>query len=276
MQKTMNQFFDQIHNVPRVPEIVRTLITQFDDPRANFDDIAKNVEKEQIIALKVLRLVNSAHFGLSKKVGTVQDAIIMLGMHQLRMLVIASGIVTTMPKMDNFDLKNFWTTSFNTSTYSKWLAAEANTPSDLAFTAGLISGLGIILIRLAAPEKALKIDSQLNQEESRQSIELKEIGFTSEEICAELCRRWKFSPDLIDIVEHCGAPLNERDVNKSACVVHIGRYLSECRSTNSTIEAILKSFPFKVSEYLGFSEDFIANKLPEILALESGMDGLFE
>ena len=67
MQKTMNQFFDQIHNVPRVPEIVRTLITQFDDPRANFDDIAKNVEKEQIIALKVLRLVNSAHFGLSKK-----------------------------------------------------------------------------------------------------------------------------------------------------------------------------------------------------------------
>jgi HD-like signal output (HDOD) protein len=276
MQKTMNQFFDQIHNVPRVPEIVRTLITQFDNPRANFDDIAKNVEKEQIIALKVLRLVNSAHFGLSKKVGTVQDAVIMLGMHQLRMLVIASGIVSSMPKIDNFDIKNFWTNSFNTSTYSKWLAAETNTPADLAFTAGLISGLGAILIRLAAPNEAREIDRQLNQHETRQSIELKEIGFTSEEICAELCRRWKFSPELINIVEYCGTPLNGNEVNKSACVVHIGRYLSECRSSKLTIETILQSFPFKVSEYLGLSKHYIVEKLPEILALESGMDGLFE
>lgn len=276
MQKNMNQFFDQIYNVPRIPEIVRTLITQFDDPKTNFDDIAKNVEKEQIISLKVLRLVNSAHFGLSKKVGTIQDAVIMLGMHQLRILVIASGIVSSMPKLENFDIKQFWTNSFNTSAYSKWLAAETKNPPDIASTAGLISGLGTILIRLGSPDAAREIDQQLSPQSTRQAIELKTLGFTSEEICAELCRRWKFSPELIEIIEQCGDPLKAHEVNKSACVVHLARYLSECRSAKLADEDILHALPFEVADKLGLSQAFITEKLPVILALDSGMEGLSE
>ncbi|MDP3333153.1 MAG: HDOD domain-containing protein, partial [Methylococcaceae bacterium] len=114
MKVEMNQLFDKIHNLPQIPEVVRTLITQFNDPKTNFDDIAKNIEKEQVIALKVLRLVNSAHFGLSRKIGTIQEAVFMLGMNQLRTLVIASGLVGSIPKIEGVDFKSFWSNSFNT------------------------------------------------------------------------------------------------------------------------------------------------------------------
>ncbi len=67
MKLQIEQLFKQIHKVPQVPEVVRTLITQLNDPNTNVNDIAKNVEKEQVISLKVLKLVNSAHFGLPKK-----------------------------------------------------------------------------------------------------------------------------------------------------------------------------------------------------------------
>ena len=67
MKLQINQLFDQIHNIPQVPEVVRMLISQLNDPNTKFDDIAKNVEKEQVISLKILRLVNSAHFWSFKK-----------------------------------------------------------------------------------------------------------------------------------------------------------------------------------------------------------------
>ena len=51
----INKLFEQLHKVPQIPEVVRILINQLYDPDVNIKDIARNVEKEQVISLKVLR-----------------------------------------------------------------------------------------------------------------------------------------------------------------------------------------------------------------------------
>lgn len=274
MQTNMNKMFEQIHNVPRIPEVVRTLITQFNDPKIDFDAVAKNIEKEQMISLKVLRLVNSAHFGLSKKVGTIQEAVIMMGMNQLRTLVIASAMVGAVPKIENVNIKQFWGDSFRTATYAKWLAAESNTAPDLAFTAGLINGLGTILIHMGAPKIANEIAQHAQAGGNRVALERQCLGFTSEEVCAELCRRWHFSEELIEAVNQCADPLTHETFSRAACVVHLARYISKCQFENLSTEEILKDFPLAVAAKLGLTEQFITDKLPEILAIESGLDGL--
>jgi HD-like signal output (HDOD) protein len=277
MKVQINQLFDKIHSLPQIPEVVRILITQFNDPKTNFDDIAKNVEKEQVISLKVLRLVNSAHFGLSRKVGTIQEAVFMLGMNQLRTLVIASGLVSSIPKIDGLDIKRFWSNSFNTATYAKWLAAESQVAPDLVFTAGLISQLGNILIHMGASAAALEIDQHVKAGgHARPEIEQSRLGFTSEDVCAELCRRWHFSEDLIEAVAQCGNPLSTKEISKPACVVYLARYISECQQNNLAIEDILLAFPHNVAEQLGLSEQFIITNIPTILTLESGLDGLVD
>ncbi len=276
MHAKMNKMFEQIHNVPRIPEVVRTLITQFNDPKIDFDAIAKNVEKEQIISLKVLRLVNSAHFGLSKKIGSIQDAVLMLGMNQLRTLVVASGLVGAMPKIEHINIKQFWGDSFRTASYAKWLAAESQNAPDLAFTAGLINGLGTILIHMGAPEEADDIEKHVKSGHVRSEIEISRLGFTSEAVCAELCRRWHFSEDLINAVGECGAPLATDPPSQTACAVHVARFISKCKLENLLVEDMLKDFPFAVAEKLGLTEQFIIDKLPEILAIESGLDGLVD
>jgi HD-like signal output (HDOD) protein len=191
-------------------------------------------------------------------------------------LVIASGIVSVMPKLENFDIKQFWANSFNTATYSKWLAAETKTAPDLAFTGGLISGLGNILIRLGASEAALEVDRQLDQGLSRPAVERKLLGYTSEEVCAELCKRWKFSPELIATIAYSGDPLQAPETCKPACVVHLARYISEAHAANLSDEEVLQAFPFDVAEKLGLKTQFIIEKLPEIMALKSGMDNLVD
>jgi len=275
MKLKINKLFKQIHNVPQVPEVVRTLITQLNDPNANFSDIAKNIEKEQIISLKVLRLVNSAHFGLSKKIGSIDNAVAMLGMSKLKTLVIASGIVNAVPNIPNFDIKSFWADSFSTATYAKWLAEEAGLEnSDMVFTAGLINGLGTILLYLGDPKAANEIQQHVKAGENRYQYEQKRLGFSSLDVCVELCRRWHFSDELIDTINQSAKPLDTEETSLPACIVYIARYISESTSPEITEEDRLANFPVKEWQKIGFNVDEIEKKLSEIIALESGLEGL--
>jgi HD-like signal output (HDOD) protein len=276
MSEKMNKLFEQVHKVPQVPEVVRILISQFNDPDVEMKDIAANIVKEQMIALKVLRLVNSAYFGLPKKIATIEDAIVMLGMSRLRPLVIASGIVSTVPEIKNFDIKQFWVESFTTANYAKWLANEAQCDADIAFTAGLISGLGTILIQLGQPKVSAVIEAQIKEGHDRATIEKMNLGFTSQEVSAELCRRWKFSNDLVIPIKQSGIPLDFEPPSKIACALFIARYLGRCQQQNMTEDDILQSMPKETMVVLGLSEDFFQQKLTEILALDSGLDGLLD
>jgi HD-like signal output (HDOD) protein len=275
MKLTIEKLFDQIHKVPQVPDVVRTLITQLNDSNSRYDDIAKNVEKEQVISMKVLRLVNSAHFGLSKKVGSIDDALVMLGMSQLKTLVIASGIVSSMPDIPNFNIKDFWSDSFRTATSAKWLAEQCKLENvDMIFTAGLISGLGNMLIHLGDPKVGNEIDQHVKAGEFRPDFERKRLGFTSQEACAELCRRWHFAEDLVDTVAKEGEPLSFDEVSLPACAVFIARHVSESVHSNLNEEEKLAAFPVDVWKKLGLQEQTISANISTMLTLESKLDGL--
>lgn len=276
MPAQMNQLFDNIHKLPQVPEVVRAIINQLNDPHAEMLDIAKNVEKEQVISLRILRLVNSAHFGLSRKIASIEEATVMLGMNQLKTLVVASGIVSAIPKIENFDIKKFWNNCFRSAAYAKWLAEHnPEQSSDIAYTAGLIGNLGKLIIRMGLPSEANEIDQHAKAGHLlRSEIERTRIGFTNQDVCAELCRRWKFAEELIAAIQQAGEPLVYEQPSKYACTLHLAQFLSESIDNNKTPEEILTSFPFAVAENAGFSASFITNGLAEILSIESNLDGL--
>lgn len=270
----ITKLFEQVHKVPQIPEIVQTLISQLNDPNIDMKEVAKNVEKEQVISLKVLRLVNSASFGLRNKIASIDDAVVMLGMSRLRSLVIASGIVSSVTEIENFDVRQFWLDSFATANYAKWLAKEVNCDAEIAFTTGLISGLGTILIYLGLPKKAIEIEQHLDEGHARPFVENMRLGFTSQDVCAELCRLWKFSDELVIPVSQCGEPLKEEPVSKIACLIFIARYLNQCKRENLSEEDILQMLPVDVVEQIAVPENFFTKKITEILALESELDGL--
>lgn len=273
----MNQLFNQIHKLPQVPEVVRCIINQLNNPNADMLDIAKNVEKEQVITLKILRLVNSAHFGLSRKVGSIHEAITMLGMNQLKTLVVASGIVSAVPQLENFDVKQSWRNSFRTAGYAKWFATEAGLAgADIAYTAGLMSNLGNILIHIGSPREANEIDQHVKNGNPRLEIEKRRLGYTSQAICAELCRRWKFADELIETIEHSAEPLLADLPNKLACTVFLAHSMSDYQDQGMDESQIIASLSGGVTDLLGLDEPLLTEKLPEVLATKSELEGLLE
>lgn len=274
MPLKLNKLFEQVHKVPQIPEVLRILINQLDNPDIDMKDIARNVEKEQIISIKALRLVNSASFGLEKKIASIEEAVVMLGMGQLKKLVISSAIVNSSPEIPNFDLKQFWLNSFCTASYAKWLATESQCDPAIAFTAGLISGLGTILIHLGQAKEAAEVELRIMEGHARPFVEKMRLGYTSQEVSAELCRLWKFSDDLIIPVSQCGEPLQSKPASKTACIIYIARHISTCKHEKMPEDEILQSIPLDIAEQGGLSEEFFKERLAEIVALESELEGL--
>lgn len=275
MPSQMNQLFDNIHKLPQIPEVVRTLIAQLSNPHAEMLDISKNVEKEQVIALKILRLVNSAHFGLSRKVASIDEATVLLGLGQLKTLVIASGIVSSVPQLENFDVRKFWNNCFRTSAYAKWIAEQANLSDDVAYTAGLLGNLGNILIHMSFPSKANEINQHAKAGHSSRSVfERTCLGFTNQDVCAELCRRWKFPDELIDAIQHSGEPLTFDQPSAIGCVLHLAQIISDAVENTKNQDEILDLLPMDVAEKIGLSQAFFSSRLSEVLAIESKLEGL--
>ena len=195
-------------------------------------------------------------------------------MGRLKTLVVASGIVSSVSKIENFDINQFWIESFSTATYAKWLANESQCNTDIAFTAGLLSGLGTILIHLGLEKESLEIDQQVGEGHPRAFVEKMRLGYTSQDVSAELCKLWKFSDDLIIPVTQCNEPLLAEPVSKIACTVFVARLISFYKIKQLTEDEILVLIPSEIVEQLALPEDFFKEKLAELLALESGLEGL--
>ncbi len=137
----VSELLQQTHKLPNVPDVVRELIQQLNNPKADYSVIAAKVIHDQTLSLKILRLVNSAHFGLSRKISSINEAIIMLGMAQLKTMVIASGFTGSVKEVEGLDLKQFWAESFQIAELAKWFAEKSNNVDpDTAFTIQVIEG----------------------------------------------------------------------------------------------------------------------------------------
>ena len=277
MTPEINQLFEQIDNVPQVPEIVRKLLSQVNDPDIDLASIAKNIEQEQVISMKILRAVNSSHYALPKKIGSINQALVILGITELKKLIIASGLINSIPDIPTLDIEDFWIDNFRTATYAKWIAEQAGIEySDMIFTAGLINSLGNILIHLADADAAEDIITLIEDGMSRPEAERKYLGFTNQEACAVLCRLWLFSEDLTDTVAKSGEPLRFEQISLPACAVFIARYISESNYSDKSEEEKLAEFPREEWSKLGLNKQDIAENMATILKLETGLEGLLD
>jgi len=277
MQPALERLFSHIDDIPRVPEVVKTLLDQVNDPDIDFKAVASNIEKEQVLAIKVLRNVNSAHFGLRKRVSSIQEALTILGMHEIRKLVIVTGLAETLPYLPNIDLNDFWQDSFRTASYAKWIAEQAQLGhSEMIFTAGLIYDLGTILIHLGEPDAASDITEAVYQGQDRLDSERQYLGFTSHEACAELCRQWQFPEELINTVEKSGEPMAYSQLSLSACAVHVARYVSQSTYSDEGEDVLLQTFPMQEWQKLGLDKNSILSSMATMSKLETGLDGLLD
>ncbi|WKE65032.1 HDOD domain-containing protein [Gallaecimonas kandeliae] len=224
-KKSLEQFFSRPQNLPQIPQVVKELIETFDDPDTDVRSVAKKIGMDAVITANTLKLANSARYGRSRQVATVNDAAVRLGLDVLRNMVLAAGLVDMYPSVPHFDLKGFWQQAFNVGELCRLLAGKAQCDSELGFTCGMLHNIGELIIHAAEPELAAELDSRVAAGEARAYAEHAVLGFTYAEVGAELANRWLF-PEVIQLaIRNQRVPLLAEPFSQYAALVYMAAYL---------------------------------------------------
>ncbi len=271
----VNELLQQTHKLPNVPDIVRELIQQLNNPNANYGAIANKVTQDQTLSLKILRLVNSAHFGLIRKVSSIEQAVVMLGMAQLKTLVIASGIAGSVKQVQGLDLKTFWAEAFRVAALAKWYAQKTDgVDPDIAFTAGLIHNIGHLLLHIAKPTLAEAIQTRVAESGCcRSAAEMELLNFITPEAGQALLKHWQFPAELGDAIRHHKRPLEAEQPTALSAIVNIACYINASVRKDRSPTETTEHFPADVAQLAGLP-DSINELTEEAMRMESGLDGL--
>ncbi|MCK9520486.1 MAG: HDOD domain-containing protein [Dehalococcoidia bacterium] len=175
-----------------------------EDERSAAMDLAAVLSSDQALTARLLRLSNSAYYGYARRISTVREAVILLGMRTVRSVAITSGIIDSFRSLDlgDFDQDLFWAHSVTVGIVSETIAREtrAARPED-AFTAGVLHDVGKLAMLLCEPEAFAEVVELVTTGKKRfAEAERAVFGLSHTQVGGRLAQRWKFPEPLIDAI----------------------------------------------------------------------------
>ena len=271
----LDALFQNPHALPTAPKVVQELIQSFNDVNVSTDDIAKKVATDPVLSAKLLRLANSAYYHVSRSIGTVDDAVLMLGFVTVRTLVISSGLVSGFKTVPGLDLAQFWRYSLHAAVAAKWIAKQSKENTDLAFTITMMHAIGQLVIHSAMPEQAMQLDKVAPPLDARRlDAERASLGYTYADVGAELAARWKFPAPFSAAIRHFPDPLAATPLNRMAAVVHLAAWCARVDENHLTPDEVSVCYPTAVAAALGLAPDALTDGMPPLSDLSEGLEDL--
>jgi putative nucleotidyltransferase with HDIG domain len=198
---TIEALLEQGQDLCSLPEIYIRVSEMLDNPRVTAPKIGETVQTDPAISTRILKMVNSAYYGLPNQVSSISKAIIILGRERLKQILIGSvlGGIFTSVNNESFSMQSFWQHSIKTAIIARELAMQADDVEepDALFTAGLLHDIGRLIIAGKLPDLNGQIEDLIQRNQvDRTQAEYKILGFTHAELGAALMRQWGF-PDLL-------------------------------------------------------------------------------
>ncbi|MES2163826.1 MAG: HDOD domain-containing protein [Pseudomonadota bacterium] len=271
----LDALFQNPTALPTAPKVVEELISSFDKASVSTEEIAKKLSTDPVLSAKLLRLANSAYYHVSRSIGTVEDAVLMLGFVTVRTLVISSGLVSGFKTVPGLDLKQFWRYSLHTAVAAKWIAKKTKENTDLAFTIGMMHAIGQLVIHSAMAEQAMALDKVAGPLDSRRlDAEQASFGFTFADVGAELAKRWKFPLTFSETILAFPEPHHNGELNRLAAVVSLAAWRARVEQAGLSEDEIAACYPADLAEELGLDDNALIDEMPSPDELSAGLEEL--
>lgn len=251
-------FFANV-KLPVISEVAQALIKTLDDEDASARAVSAILAKDPALTAKLIRLANSARFGMVRGVSSLDEAIAMAGMAQVRTLALAACFAESFPDLPGLDSDEFWTSSMACAGYAKWLAGGLGNDGQDAWLAGMMMRLGELLIYQVEPVSFAEIEQQPHLPGGRWEREQRLLGFSEGQITAELGRRWNFPTAIVRALECAADPMAAHPFSQLAGIIHLASLLADTPSDDT---AILDTLPEDVVHALQLNGDWMKAKFP--------------
>lgn len=254
----LDSFFANV-KLPTISEVAQSLIKTLNDDDASVQQVGGLIAKDPALTAKLLRLANSAGFGLSRSVSSVDEAIAMIGMSKVRTLALAACMSESFPTLPGLSAQEFWVSSMATAGYAQWLAGGVGADGQQAWLTGMMVRLGELLIGQADPQTLKEIEKLPHIPGGRWEREVHLVGFTEGQVTAELARRWNFPAEIVQGLQQSFDPLADKNFSRLAAIVHLSSLLAD--TPQATVEA-LDTLPQDVVAALMLDPAWLQAKFP--------------
>jgi putative nucleotidyltransferase with HDIG domain len=218
-----------IDKLSAVPEFLLDVINVLEKPNSSINEAANVINKDQSIVTRILSIANSPFYGLYRKVASIEQALLIIGMNEVKNIVTTLTILETFKnKSDKYlDQKEFWEHSYLVGNLSKKLFMDFGLGrGSEAFIAGFLHDLGISITHKYFHDTFIKIYNEVMTNSLNYfDVESLIMGMNHQEIGMHLIDKWNFPIELCQAVLFHHRPSKIKGENKLAAIVHLGDYL---------------------------------------------------
>lgn len=199
----------QLQLLPSLPGVVSELLSSFANDDVDVDLVARQIAHDQALTARVLRVANSSFYGLQNKVGTIQEAVVVLGFRAVRSMVLAVGMsgVLRAEQCKGFDAVAYQRHCIGVGIAAWNLAEPAGVNRDLAFTGGLLHDIGKLALAANFPfEYAEVLEYRRKHDCFLVVAERDLLGMDHAEVGGMLAEAWHFPKSLHQAVAEHHSP----------------------------------------------------------------------
>lgn len=203
MTDIKNQFAC-LANLPSMPVLLMDALQQMNG-KQDITVLADKIGQDPSMAVRILRIANSPFYGMSREIGSLREAIVLLGLNRIRDMLIGVCFSKLLPtRHPDFNYQQFWHHSMAVAECTRQLANCTGISPDLAFTAGLLHDIGRLVIVVLFPaefSQIIKVSDVPQLETERQLL-----GFDNVEIGGKAAQHWNLPEAIQAAIEQHQTP----------------------------------------------------------------------
>lgn len=191
----------KVSEVASLPEVTARIVDVVENPRATAHDLHEIIRSDPGLAAKILKVVNSAFYGLPAQIGSLDRAVVLLGLTAVKNLALAASLARLFKGKAisaQFAARDLWRHSLAVAVGARLLARAGGSPNaDEVFVAGLVHDLGLIVAQQLFAARVQEVAERcLNEPQSFCAAERAVMGTDHQVLGGVLAERWRFPPGL--------------------------------------------------------------------------------
>lgn len=273
-QKIVTDAVNSISHIATLPEITVKIIELVENPRSTAQDLHKLISNDPALVARILKVVNSAFYGLPGQISNINRAIVLLGLNAVKNIVIAASLAKLFRGgrvSPHFSAQDLWTHSISVGVMSRMLVSKINNSlPDEAFLAGLIHDLGILVELQALRDPLVEVVERAAREPGRYiDIETQVMGVDHQALGAGLTNKWKFPRSFQYVTGFHHNPMSlAPECRWMACVIHVADHVCCREGMGYSMTTHGEELDINALSELGLTMDVVdslAKTLPEVM-----------
>ena len=225
----IEQIYSNLESFPGMPGAAVSLLGLLEEPDTPVAEIEQVLQYDPGLTANVLKLANSAYFGIPKKIGSVRQAVVLMGNRRLLQVVMASCVQAVMHKsVPGYDLPpgELLHHCVAVSVAAEGLVKELQLDhQDVIFTAALLHDVGKLALGQFIQEEYAQIQAEAAKGVSFEIAERNVLGIDHAEIGAKILEQWSLPPEIVAAVRYHHAPDEASPTEVLIDAVHVANVL---------------------------------------------------